>query len=371
MDKEEAILHWIKENPYITQNELAQKLGLSRSAIAGYISQLVKKGKIMGRAYVLPEELRITCIGGANVDRKATSFERIQYHTSNPVKMEQSCGGVARNVAENLSRLGCPTSLLSFIGDDQEGQWLLSTTKERGVDITNSYVIQKKRTGTYTAVLDHQGEMVLALADMEIYDDLSLDMITARWPYIASSRMIFADTNMPRELLVHLIHRCSDEAIPLCINPVSAFKAKKLLDNLSGINLLILNRDEAEALTQQKIEDLNLAFSACKKLMQQGVQRIVLTLGQEGICWMDHAESGHIPAEIIRVVDVTGAGDSLVAGVLFGLTEGESLETACRLGMACAHFTLQTHQTVAALSAEQIKKMITTQTKENEHESMA
>ena len=154
-DKEILILQLIKEDPFIAQNELAEKTGLSRSAVAGYISSLTKQGKILGRAYVLPQKKEVLCVG------------QLQYGTSNPAESSQSCGGVARNIAENLGRLGCDVGLMTVVGDDPEGEWLLEYTKAFA-DVTPSQSLAGTTTGTYTAVLDNEGEMSVALADMFI-----------------------------------------------------------------------------------------------------------------------------------------------------------------------------------------------------------
>lgn len=350
LDKETMILQAIQANPFISQQELSQKTGLSRSAVAGYISQLTKKGQILGRAYILPGDNRVACIGGANVDRKATCLNPVRMQTSNPVTVEQSCGGVARNVAENLGRLGVPVSLITFVGDDREGEWLLAETQRRGVDTSQSYLLAEQRTGTYTAVIDDRGEMVLALADMQIYDGVDDAMIGARWPHLASSRYLFADTNLPKDVLHYLIRRCREEQLALCVNAVSAFKALKLPAELDGVELLILNRHEAEAMTGIQPESADAADAALRELHRRGAKRIVLTLGEEGLVWFDDGRTGKLLPDKVDVVDVTGAGDSLVAGVLFGLTEGETLEGACRSGMKCAALTLQTKQTVAELT---------------------
>lgn len=360
MDREKQILTWIKENPFVTQSELAKKLGLSRSAVAGYISNMMKKGGIIGKAYILPEQKGITCIGGANVDRKAVSLQPIQFQTSNPVAVTQSSGGVARNVAENLGRLGCPVSLLTFVGNDQEGQWLLNKTKEHAVDVSISYMLQDRRTGSYTAILDNRGEMVLALADMQIYDGLPSDIIHQRWSHLASSSIIFADANLPESMLADLIGRCRKEEISLCINPVSSFKAKKLPKSLQGVDVLLLNRDEAVAITNLSIHSMPDVQEACRCLINLGVRRVVLTLGDQGVWWTDHNGEGHLFPEKVKVTDVTGAGDSLVAGVLYGLLLGKSFPEACQIGMSCAAYTLQTNETVAPFTKQHMDAWLET-----------
>jgi pseudouridine kinase len=346
-NNEQKILELIRGNPFIAQDELSKKVGLSRSSIAGYISNLIKKGKIVGRAYVLPQEQHITCIGGANVDRKAQVFQPILYKTSNPATFTQSCGGVARNVAENLGRLGCSASLITCVGEDTEGTWLLEKTKQHHVDISQSVVIPMERTGTYTAIISPTGEMKLALADMEIYEKIELDMVEKRWSFISSSQMVFIDTNLPSNVLSYIIERCEKEDIPLCINPVSSPKAKKLPEKLHGVEVVFTNIDEAEVLSGMTIATKRDYMRASEEIMKKGVNKVIMTLGDKGIYVATQSgKTEHMISPKVTPVDVTGAGDSLIAGVLLGLSQGESLSTSCRLGMKAASLTLQTKDTV-------------------------
>src|SRR5690606_24733751 len=118
--KETEVLALIRKNPYLSQQEMAQILEMSRPSLANLISGLMRQGKIAGRAYVLPEEKTVVCIGGANVDRKFRMEKPAQMGTSNPASVTRSVGGVARNVAENLGRLGHRVKLMSIAGNDPE-----------------------------------------------------------------------------------------------------------------------------------------------------------------------------------------------------------------------------------------------------------
>jgi pseudouridine kinase len=346
-ENEKKILELIRDNPFISQEELSKWIGISRSSVAGYISSLMKKGEIIGRAYMLPNEHHITCIGGANVDRKVQTFNPIRYQTSNPAFSTISSGGVARNVAENLGRLSCSTSLLTCVGDDKEGDWLLEETRHHQVDTHPSFVVPSERTGTYTAILNSSGEMELALADMQIYEQIEPSLLNKRWSFVSSSQMVFLDTNFPEATLSYLIERCKKEGIPLCINPVSAPKAKKLPKDLHGVNLIIPNKDEAEVLSGVRIGQQADYLRAGERILEKGVNQVIITLGEDGVFWATNSGmSEHILPFPVQTVDVTGAGDSLIAGVLFGLSQGESLSTSCRLGLASASYTIQTKETV-------------------------
>lgn len=350
-EKEQLILQLIRQNPFIAQSELAERLGLSRSAVAGYISSLMKQGKIIGRAYVLPEPSRIVCIGGANVDRKAQADTSIQFGTSNPVSVTQTCGGVARNIAETLGRLGQPVSLITVVGDDQEGDWLLSATRAY-VDISQAAKLEEENTGTYTAVLDGSGEMVMALADMAIYNTISPDFIQKRWPHISSASVVLLDTNFSSEVLSFIIERCREERLPLCVVPVSTPKIKNLPKDLRGVTWLIANEEEALMLAGRD----KTVEAALDDILSLGVENIIVTRGARGISYKNKQTHGRIPAPKIDVVDVTGAGDAFVSGFLYGINQGESFVRACELGMSSSIIALQTNETVCSRVTEQMIK---------------
>ncbi|MDQ0199415.1 carbohydrate kinase [Neobacillus ginsengisoli] len=359
MDKEKQILYHIRMNPFISQQELSSKVGLSRPAVANYIANLTRRGEIKGRGYILRDESSIVCIGGANTDRKARTNQKVRLYSSNPVKITEACGGVARNFAENLSRLGLYTSLMTCVGDDKEGDWLLHKTKSQGVDVSQVWVFPTERTGTFTTLLDINGESIVSMADMNIYEKITTSMFDERWSYIVASQAVFLDTNIPKESISYLIKRCSDENIPLYIDPVSPAKARKLPFRLDGVELLIPNREEAEILAEMKIDSIEDCQLACEKIRLRGVQKVIITLGDQGVYFFSPEESGHLPCFKTDVVDVTGAGDAFASCVIYGIMNEETLLNACRLGLAGAALTLQTEESISSfLKPEKLKEIV-------------
>ena len=346
-EKERQILSYIEENPFMTQQELSERSGISRSAVAGYISNLVKQGEIVGRAYVMPKKSGITCIGGANIDRKMQLADSLIPETSNPAKTEQTSGGVARNIAENLGRLGRDANLITVVGEDTEGSWLLQQTKSFA-DISGSQRLLNERTGAYSAILNKEGEMMFALADMNIYESVDIPFIEKRWGMISSSEMVLLDTNFPEDVLKYIIRRCQSEGIPLTVIPVSAPKVKKLPPSLEGVSWFICNKGEAEMYLDRKIETEGDYFKAAKDLTLRGAERAVITRGDQGlIYYTTYKEATAILPPKVEVQDVTGAGDALVAGILFGYLKGSDTDGACRIGVICSSITLQSKHTVA------------------------
>jgi pseudouridine kinase len=346
-DKEKLLLSLIEGNPFMSQQELSEKSGLSRSAVAGYISNLIKEGRILGRAYVLSGKKGVTCIGGANIDRKLQLRAELISETSNPAQSSQASGGVARNISENLGRLGLQSCLVTVVGDDTEGNWLLNQTKNH-VDVSSSIGLYKETTGTYSAILNQRGEMMFALADMDLYESVDIGFIEKKWGAIASSEMVILDTNFPPEVLHYIIRRCQSEEIPLTIVPVSAPKIKKLPSSLEGVTWFICNKGEAEAYLDMTIESEGDFFKAAKLITQKGAERVVITRGDQGLIYYTvYKEASAILPPEVKVVDVTGAGDALVAGIIYGYIKGSDTDGACRIGITCSSLTLQSVHTVS------------------------
>ncbi|WP_409296959.1 carbohydrate kinase family protein [Peribacillus sp. SCS-26] len=288
---------------------------------------------------------RIVCIGGAHVDRKAVCKDEVHFETSNPVTTSEMCGGVVRNISENLARLGVDVSLLSCVGRDKEGDWILENSARHGVNI-DSVLRSRDRTGTYTALLNTDGEMVISMADMEIYEQLSVTYLMEVWPLIETADFVVIDTNLPEASLFYTIQRCVMEGIPVYVDPVSVPKAKRLLPMLNGIHCILPNREEAEILSGMKIESLSDCRKASALIQESGVKQVVITLGKDGVYGADGESTFHLPAFPVEVLDVTGAGDAFTAGFLYGLSEGEAFRHACRIGSAAAALALQSNLSV-------------------------
>ncbi len=364
MDREQQILALIRQNPFISQIEIASVIGISRSAVAGYIAALTKKGTIRGRAYVTSDEQTIMCIGGANLDSKAASKQAIRLASSNPVTVTESCGGVARNIAETLAGLSCRTALLTVVGDDKAGQWVLEETRKRGVDVSQTIVLQGENTGTYTALLDATGEMFLAFANMEIYDKCTPQLLMDKWSHIAASQLVIADTNLPADTLQELIKRCKEEGITLFIDPVSSEKAKKLPQELHGVTAIFPNLEEARLLAGSSVEIDQDYAKLARAIRARGVKHVFITLGSAGVMYVGEEGEQLFPPIPTNVVEVTGAGDALVAGIAYGVMHQHTYMDACSYGLAAAHITLQTDQSVASeLTEERLQQTIQSITK--------
>lgn len=344
--QEAAVLAIIKDNPFAGQQEIATQLGLARSTVAAHIVQLMQKGYILGRGYVMPAETRAVCIGGAVLDRKYRAKGDLVFETSNPVDGIRSMGGVARNVAENLALLGTTTSFVSIVGDDEGGRALLKHMRDRGIDVSQVVTTTERPTAEYAAILDTKGDLVLGIADMGIFDLLLPAHFERIWPHLAAASWVFCDCNLPAETIAALIAKRQagnlGARFKLAIDAVSTPKAARLPQNLSGIDLLFMNIDEANAILRRKAhETIEDARDAALALQAAGAREAVVTMGARGIAVAGLEGVKTFPAVQARPVDITGAGDAMIAGTLHRILHGEDTYTAARTGALLGTLTTE------------------------------
>jgi len=281
--KKQQLLQLIRANPFIAQQELALALGLSRSAVAGYIAGLIRERKLLGRAYVLPDKRPIVCVGAANLDRKLRTLAPLVPGTSNPASQAESFGGVARNIAENLARLGTPVALLTAIGSDSSGAALLAHAESAGIDVHGALRLEDAASGTYTAVLDAQGDMVVALADMALYDRLTPAFAAAREAQLAAGALVVLDLNLPLDTVEALLAQARRSAVPLVVVAVSEPKMARLPPALAGVRLLILNAGELATRAGRPLDTEAALEAAMRAVQAEGARDVVVTRGAAGV----------------------------------------------------------------------------------------
>lgn len=355
---ERAIFEIIQKNPFISQQEIANQVHLSRSSVANIISGLVSKGHLLGKAYIVNEANQIVCIGAANVDKKIRSNDKLKTHTSNPVFSTHAVGGVARNVAENLGRLGNLVSMISVAGNDAEWN-IIRENSSAYINMDAVVKVEGYSTGTYTAILDESGEMFLGLADMSIYDKLLPDVLSKRMAVLQNASSIIVDLNCPRDTLDYLSKFCKSTGKKLIVITVSEPKMTRMPTKLDSIDLLVTNAGESGAYFRTKVTTKKEMEDAASRWSEKGVKTIIMTYGAKDLLVYTNKPNWFKvkPLESGKIVDVTGAGDSFSAAFIDYWLQGEDIETCVLAGNTNAKATIQSKLTVREdLTKEQLKK---------------
>lgn len=288
-------------------------------------------------------ETRISVIGGANVDLSATLNDAFIASDSNPGHIDIGYGGVARNIAHNLSLLGAQTHLLTVFGGDLFGGLLHDYCHQQGIDVHLSERESSVRTGVYLCINNHGGEMIAAVADTEAIRAITPEWLAKRSGEINQSEFIVADTNITEDTIRYLLENVT---VPLFIDGVSTTKAHRVMNALRKCKLpylhtLKLNLKEALAVT-----DSATYAEAAQRLLDAGVAHVYITLGSEGVYCRNAAEEWLFPALPGDVVNTTGAGDAFLAGVVYAHAKGIEFPKTAQYGLMAARATLMTPKAV-------------------------
>ena len=349
-EREQQILDWIEENPLISQQELASRAGITRSSVGVHISNLMKKGVIAGKGYLVTKKPYIVIVGGVNIDISGRPNHHLIAKDSNPGKVHSSLGGVGRNIAHCLRLLGEDVKLITALGEDFYASEIKNSCAQLGVDLSESLTVGGSSTSTYLFITDHSGDMELAISDMEIYRTITPAFLSSKLNLINHASLCIADTNIPEESLLYLGGHCT---CPLFVDTVSTTKTKKIQTMLDKIHTLKPNRIEAELLTGIKITDEQSLVHAADKLIELGIKQVFLSLASDGVYCTDGKVKKKIPCFPSTIVNTTGAGDSFMAALAFSYLRGWPLEKMARTGLAAASICVESEETISKLTSEQ------------------
>ena len=334
-DREKQILKILRRNPLIQQNEIADILQISRSRVAAHIMDLMRKGLIKGKGYILTEQDYCVVVGAINMDIRGMADIRYPQAASHPGSVHCSAGGVGRNIAHNLALLGRDVHLISAIGNDFYGETLLEEMRRAGVNVSNCIRLHGHSTATYLAIANKQEETILAINDTHILQQLTPQLLNTSRDLIRHAGVVLADCNLTPEAL-EWVFTIADE-IPMFVDTVSEFKANKVKNWYSRIHTLKPTQNELEILWGQPIKDDNDRIRAVNSLHQQGVKRIFVYLKDESVfCSDKDGEQFLLTAPAHTTVDSFGADDGFMAGLVYSFLEGYSFRDSARFAIACA-----------------------------------
>ncbi len=302
------------------------------------------------------EEGYVVVLGGSNVDIEGRSSTTMKAGDSNIGTVHTSPGGVGRNIAENLARLQVRTRLITVVGRDSNGRWLNDETERAGVDMTHVVWAEHMPTSTYLSILDNFGELSVAINDMSALRLLDEHAIRAVGRVIAGSVAVVLDCNLSADALEETIQCIGN--VPLFVDTVSTAKAGRIVPHLDRVHTLKPNRVEAELLSGVTINTRADLETAAGRILRYGVQRVVISLGSGGVFYGDGEGHGTIAPPTGRIESATGAGDALMAGLVYAQIRGHSLMEGARLAVAAATLTARSDRTVAPdLSVEAMTEL--------------
>ncbi len=250
----------------------------------------------------------VVVIGASNVDVFANP-ETERLHDSNIGVITTSLGGVGRNIAENIGLLGIDVQLLSIIGNDTYGEKIIQETSNVQFE---HCVRANQNTGVYLSV---GKDMIIAVNDMLINDSITEESIQKMHDVIEGALLVVLDTNFSKEVLEYVAHTYQHKTIIL--DPVSGVKCAKVKAFIGKFHTIKPNIMEAEILADMEIATDNDLKVAGNYFLSKGVREVFITLGERGVYYSNGEDSGIHHVEKLDSVNVTGAGDAFVAGLVY------------------------------------------------------
>ena len=286
---------------------------------------------------------RCAVVGGANIDIGGFPRGRVALHDSNPGRVVLSAGGVGRNIACNLARLGIDTHLVAPLGTDAFADIVRADCARAGVDTGLCFTFPGVASSAYLFIADIDGDMQLAVNDMDICLRMTPEALAGRIDALNGMDAVVLDANLPEASIAFLAEALRP---PRFADAVSAAKACKLLPALPRLRAIKPNALEAEALTGLPVHDRTTAEAAARRLVELGAAGACITLGERGVCCADGGGARFIAGTPVQMTNATGAGDAFTGALVWASLHGMDLFQSARAGMAAAALTVESEETV-------------------------
>ena len=297
-------------------------------------------------------------IGGANIDIMGKTDTILISHDSNIGKVTRSFGGVGRNIAENIARYGVPTHMVSAVGNDYDGHALIEYCKKAHMDMSDTFVVDDEATSTYLAVLDHEGDMMVAINDMAVLNHLTKEHIERVFSKIHPDDLLVVDTNLERSMMEWIM---KNAPCKIFVDPISCNKAVKLRGLLQYVHTLKPNIYEAETLSGMKIENEADLKRCAQFFLDEGVKEVFISMAGEGVFAMNDQECLHIKPQHVQLVNATGAGDAFMGALCVTSSAQMNLKEKVLFSQTASIMTLESQESVCPdLSFSEVQRRIVT-----------
>lgn len=256
----------------------------------------------------------VVVVGGLNIDIAGLSGALYREKDSNIGEVSIDVGGVGQNISHNLTKLEVPTHLISVYGDDNFGDIAKEECKKNNIKLDYSERIENSRNSIYLYVNDNKGDLVTAINDMEILENITPEFLEERLEFMNKAKIVVIDCNVSQESIEWLGEHLT---APIFIDPVSVAKVSRIKNILDKIDTLKPNEHEAQVLTGIEVVDEESAREAAIVLNKNGVKNVFISLGSKGILCSRNEEVDIVEPFVKNIVSTNGAGDCTMATIVW------------------------------------------------------
>jgi ribokinase len=240
-------------------------------------------------------------------------------------KFDMFPGGKGANQAVCTARLGCKTTFIGKMGNDEFGGKLLKVLLSDGIDIKNIFIDENEHTGTALITVDSNGQnqiIVISGSNMK----LTPNELKLKAHLFSEAAVVLTQLEIPLETVFKAAELAKENNAIFILNPAPVTKLPESL--FPSVDYLIPNEIELELISGLKITDETSIRKACENLLNKGIKNIIVTLGSKGALLLNRNVNKIFPTKKVKVVDTTAAGDAFNGAFAYRISEGDSLDDA-------------------------------------------
>ena len=263
--------------------------------------------------------------------------------------IENTHGGVGRNVAEDVANVNLRPTLVTLVDQTGAGQDVIDKLKRHNCN-TDYIRATRNGMGTWLAVFDSTGDVTASISQrpdlspmLQILEEQGDEIFRDADAVIVE---IDIDKNVVKKAF-ELARKYNKKVYSVVANMSIALERRTFLKEIA---CFVCNRQEAGILFYEDFEGKSVEEMVdiiADRVQKAKMQALIVTMGSEGAVYADiHGNKGWCPARKVQVRDTTGAGDAFCAGVAIGMTYGKDIADACRIGTKMAAAVITTAENV-------------------------
>lgn len=280
---------------------------------------------------------KIVVVGSLNYDMilKLSRFPELG-ETFSADDIVCSAGGKGANQAVQAAKLGIPTYMVGCVGQDSNGDYLIQSTAQYGVNTeyirrsmipTGMGIVDALPDGSVKAVIVKGANYSITRADIDALDEL-----------LATTALVILQMEIPLEINKYVIDKAKKCGCKVLLNAAPALPIEE--EYLRKLDILVANEVEAAFYLGRTIDTVEDALKGVTELSQNWGTDCIFTLGRTGSVVSENGKAAFIPAVKVNAVESTGAGDSFIGALGYALLHNQSLTDSCRFAAKCSAVTV-------------------------------
>ena len=238
-------------------------------------------------------------------------------------------GGKGCNQAVAIARLGAKVNFISKIGKDSYGELALNTLTKNKINTESVIQDENLQTGVAGILVDKNSGKNAINVIVGAPSTLKVAEIDKHIDIIKNSKIFLTQLEVPKDVTLHCLKTAKENGCLTILNPAPASEITK--EFYSNIDYFTPNETEAEFYTGIKITNEKEAKQAADKLINLGIKKVIITLGEKGLFYSDGKEEIYLQATPVKAIDTTGAGDAFNGGLAFGLSKEKPIKECLEL----------------------------------------